>query len=61
MCKLTDEVFCPIKKQKIDICECLDIQNVADDSVVEGVIDFALSQKDKNTCINCKKIIDPAL
>ena len=34
MAELINHVFCPIKNKDIDICECFDIQNVADNAVV---------------------------
>lgn len=61
MAEVINEVFCPIKQNKIDIGECEDIQNVVDDMIVESVIDFELSKNDKNICKNCKKRIDPSL
>ncbi len=61
MVEIIDFVQCPIKNSSIDICECLDIQNVVDNSVDERVIDFNLSAMDKQLCLNCKKRIDPAL
>ena len=58
MSQLINYVFCPIKNGNIDICECFDIQNVADNAVAETVIDFSLSENDKRTCKLCKKRVD---
>lgn len=61
MAEIINSVICPIKNKEIDICECIDIQFVADNSATENLIDFKLSDEDKRTCLNCKKRIDPAL
>ncbi len=55
MVEIIDFVQCHIKNRSIDICECLDIQNVVDNSVDERVIDFNLSATDRQLCLNCKK------
>lgn len=61
MAEVVDFVQCPIKNCEIDICECIDIQYVVDDAVVESVIDFKLTNNDKSICKACKKRIDPSL
>ena len=58
MAELINHVFCPIKNKDIDICECFDIQNVADNAVVETVLDFSLSEKDIRMCKLCQKRVD---
>lgn len=58
MAELINYVFCPIKNENIDICECFDIQNVVDNAVLETVIDFRLSEKDIGMCKLCKKRVD---
>lgn len=61
MAEVVDFVLCPIKNCDIDISECIDIQFVVDDAVVESVIDFKLSDEHKRICKACKKRIDPSL
>ena len=60
MSQIIKKLMCPIKNGMIDYCECQDIQFVADNSADESLIDFLLTENDKNTCMNCPKRIDPA-
>lgn len=61
MTELIDFLYCPIKKEKIDIGLCQDIQMVSDEAMKESILYFNLSDNDKIICLNCKKRIDPAL
>ncbi len=61
MAEMINSVYCLIKDKETDICECIEIQFVADNSATENLIDFKLSEEDKRICLNYNKRIDPAL
>lgn len=61
MAEIIEFLKCPITGTDIDIGLCQDIQFVVDDAMREDVIDFNLTESDRDICRNCKKRIDPTL
>ena len=58
MAKMINEVQCPLKNKKIDICKCFEIQDVVNNFIEDDILDFHLTDKEKEICQHCPKQTD---